>query len=97
MSEHEKSTRKKSMGAEKFHAFMKNKLAVAGAGLLIVMILLSALSPVIAPYGYDEQYYEEARQTPSLQHLAGTDELGRDIFSRIPGLRRDPAGNHGGD
>lgn len=28
MSEHEKSTRKKSMGAEKFHAFMKNKLAV---------------------------------------------------------------------
>ena len=59
MSEHEKSTRKKSMGAEKFHAFMKNKLAVAGAGLLIVMILLSALSPVIAPYGYDEQYYEE--------------------------------------
>lgn len=83
MSEHEKSTRKKSMGAEKFHAFMKNKLAVAGAGLLIVMILLSALSPVIAPYGYDEQYYEEARQTPSLQHLAGTDELGRDIFSRI--------------
>ena len=56
MSEHEKSTRKKSMGAEKFHAFMKNKLAVAGAGLLIVMILLSALSPVIAPYGYDEPY-----------------------------------------
>ena len=38
MSEHEKSTRKKSMGAEKFHAFMKNKLAVAGAGLLIAMM-----------------------------------------------------------
>ena len=62
---------------------MKNKLAVAGAVLLIVMILLSALSPVIAPYGYDEQNYSVARQTPSMEHLAGTDELGRDIFSRI--------------
>ena len=83
MSEQSVSTKKKSMAAEKFRAFMKNKLAVAGAVLLIVMILLSALSPVIAPYGYDEQNYSVARQTPSMEHLAGTDELGRDIFSRI--------------
>ena len=83
MSEQVLSTKKKSMGAEKFHAFMKNKLAVAGAVLLIIMILLAAFSPVIAPYGFDEQNYEAARQTPSLSHLAGTDELGRDIFSRI--------------
>ena len=83
MSEQALSSKKKSMGAEKFHAFMKNKLAVAGAMLLIAMILLVALSPVLAPYGYDEQNYEVARQTPSFHHLAGTDELGRDIFSRI--------------
>ena len=55
MSEQVLSTKKKSMGAEKFHAFMKNKLAVAGAVLLIIMILLAAFSPVIAPYGFDEQ------------------------------------------
>ena len=54
MSEQALSSKKKSMGAEKFHAFMKNKLAVAGAMLLIAMILLVALSPVLAPYGYDE-------------------------------------------
>ena len=83
MSDQALSSKKKSMGAEKFHAFMKNKLAVAGAMLLIAMILLVALSPVLAPYGYDEQNYEVARQTPSFHHLAGTDELGRDIFSRI--------------
>ena len=76
-------TKKKSMAQEKFRAFLKNKLAVAGALLLIAMIILSAMSPIIAPYGYDEQNYEEARQTPSAKHWAGTDELGRDIFSRI--------------
>ena len=76
-------TKKKSMAQEKLRAFLKNKLAVAGALLLIAMIILSAMSPIIAPYGYDEQNYEEARQTPSAKHWAGTDELGRDIFSRI--------------
>ena len=83
MSEQVQLDKKKSMKEEKIRAFMKNKLAVAGAVLLLTMIVLAALSPIIAPYGFDEQNYEIARQTPSLQHLAGTDELGRDIFSRI--------------
>lgn len=77
------SFKKKSMREEKIRAFMKNKLAVAGAILLMVMILLAVASPIIAPFGFDEQNYEVARQTPSFAHLAGTDELGRDIFSRI--------------
>ena len=77
------SFKKKSMREEKIKAFMKNKLAVTGAILLMVMILLAVASPIIAPYGFDEQNYEVARQTPSFDHLAGTDELGRDIFSRI--------------
>lgn len=83
MSEQVQLDKKKSMKEEKIRAFMKNKLAVAGAVLLLTMIVFAALSPIIAPYGFDEQNYEIARQTPSLQHLAGTDELGRDIFSRI--------------
>ena len=83
MSEQVQLDKKKSMKEEKIRAFMKNKLAVAGAVLLLTMIVLAALSPIIAPDGFDEQNYEIARQTPSLQHLAGTDELGRDIFSRI--------------
>ena len=83
MSEQVQLDKKKSMKEEKIRAFMKNKLAVAGAVLLLTMIVLAALSPIIAPYGFDEQNYEIARQTPSLQHLAGTDELGRDILSRI--------------
>ena len=79
MSEQVQLDKKKSMKEEKIRAFMKNKLAVAGAVLLLTMIVLAALSPIIAPYGFDEQNYEIARQTPSLQHLAGTDEL-EEIF-----------------
>lgn len=83
MMSEQTSFKKKSMREEKIRAFMKNKLAVTGAILLMVMILLAVASPIIAPYGFDEQNYEVARQTPSFDHLAGTDELGRDIFSRI--------------
>ena len=54
-------------------------------GLIIICILLScALIPgILAPYGLDEQRPAEALQWPNLQHLMGTDNFGRDIFSRI--------------
>lgn len=50
---------------------------------VILLIILAILAPAIAPYGYNEMNPREARQRPSLRHLAGTDELGRDIFSRL--------------
>ena len=64
-------------------AMARAMIALCRSPPLMVLIILSAMSPIIAPYGYDEQNYEEARQTPSAKHWAGTDELGRDIFSRI--------------
>ena len=76
-------TKKKSQFQEVWHRFKKNHLAVLGLVMLILMILLVALSGVIAPYGFDEQNYFETFQGPSLRHLCGTDELGRDIFSRL--------------
>lgn len=76
-------TKKKSQFQEVWRRFKKNHLAVLGLILLIVMIALVALSGIIAPYGFDEQNYFETFQAPSLRHLCGTDELGRDIFSRL--------------
>ena len=54
-------------------------------GLVIICILLCcALVPsLLAPYGLDEQRPAEALQWPNLLHLMGTDNFGRDIFSRI--------------
>ena len=61
----------------------KNKGAVAGLIVITVIILLSALAPFIAPYGYADINISNMFSTPSSQHWFGTDHMGRDIFSRI--------------
>jgi len=40
-------------------------------------------APIFAPYGFNEQIYSDARQAPSAAHWFGTDQLGRDVFSRV--------------
>lgn len=58
---------------------------LAGIGLVITIgFVLSALfAPVLSPYSPTKQQVTNALQPPSAQHLLGTDELGRDMFSRI--------------
>ena len=62
---------------------VKNKSAMVGLALVLIMILLSVFAPLIAPYDPNKLYPKEALQGPSLQHLMGTDNLGRDQFSRL--------------
>lgn len=54
-----------------------------GATVVIVFLILALFGPLIAPYGANEQIAADARQAPSLEHLFGTDRLGRDVFSRV--------------
>lgn len=61
----------------------RNKMAMAGLVILILLILTAIFADFIAPYGYEAQNLQEAYQSPSMQHFFGTDEFGRDIFSRI--------------
>ncbi len=61
----------------------KNKLAIVGMVILGLVILISVFAPFIAPYGYMEQDYAATLQFPRKEHLFGTDNFGRDIFSRI--------------
>lgn len=63
--------------------FKKNPAAVAGIVILIVFILLSFLGPVVSGYDYDLTDLTQANQGPSAQHWFGTDELGRDMWSRV--------------
>lgn len=61
----------------------RNRLAVAGMFILCALVLLSILTPWIAPYGYEEQDLALGVSAPSVKHWFGTDELGRDLFTRV--------------
>ena len=61
----------------------QNKLAAFSAVLILVVILMAIFAPVLAPYGEAEQDLISRLQGPSAAHWFGTDELGRDVFSRI--------------
>lgn len=60
-----------------------NKPAALAAVLIALFIISALLAPLIAPFPYDEQNLPEMMQAPSVKHLFGTDEFGRDIFSRV--------------
>jgi peptide/nickel transport system permease protein len=54
-----------------------------GIGIVVFFILMTVLGPAISPYGYAQQNLDNRLQPPSAQHWFGTDQFGRDIFSRI--------------
>lgn len=64
-------------------AFRSNHLAMLGLGIVLLLIILAIFAPVIAPYDPNAQVLADRLQFFSAQHWFGTDELGRDIFSRI--------------
>ena len=61
----------------------QNPLAAVSAIVILIFILMAIFAPLIAPYGETEQDLLNRLQDPSLTHLLGTDELGRDLFSRM--------------
>jgi len=62
---------------------LQNKYSRAGFFIILFIVALAIGAPVIAPKHYAEVDPQNRLQPPSLQHLFGTDELGRDVFSRV--------------
>jgi peptide/nickel transport system permease protein len=63
--------------------FYKNKLALAGCGIILFLIVLAILAPVIAPYDPGAIDLKNVLAPPSFSHWFGTDQLGRDVLSRM--------------
>ena len=61
----------------------KNRAAVTGGVVLVVMVVLAILTPWIAPYGYEAQNLDLGATPPSAAHWLGTDIFGRDLLTQI--------------
>jgi peptide/nickel transport system permease protein len=69
---------------EIWHRLAANPLALIGSFIVLAFILLGILGPWIAPHSYSDQSLVERLEPPfSKDHLLGTDQLGRDLLSRI--------------
>jgi peptide/nickel transport system permease protein len=63
--------------------FRENRLALVGLALILVLALVAALAPWLAPYDPARQSLIEKRASPGAKYLLGADEFGRDILSRV--------------
>src|SRR5690606_6840626 len=66
-----------------WRAFRRNRLAMLGLGLILLLLVVAALAPWISPHEPNLQNLRLRLQPPGADHWLGTDELGRDILSRI--------------
>lgn len=77
------STHKSNLWLDALLRLVRNRAAAASAIYLILLILVAIFASLIAPYSPYETNFGQIRKLPSAQHWLGTDELGRDLFSRI--------------
>lgn len=69
---------------DKFKNMIKsNKLAAISLVVILVFCIFAIFAPYLAPHDPNLQNYDNVRAVPSSEHILGTDELGRDVFSRI--------------
>lgn len=63
--------------------FKKNKVAVVGLIVFVIMVLSAVLAPLLTSHDPYEMDYSQINKAPSKEHLLGTDEVGRDYLTRI--------------
>jgi peptide/nickel transport system permease protein len=60
-----------------------NRNLMIGLAMLVALILVAVFAPLVAPFDPQEQDYSRTLQSPSFKHPFGTDNVGRDVFSRV--------------
>ncbi len=72
-----------SPGRRAWRRLRRRKSAMLGLGIIVVLVLVALLAPLIASFDPAQQAYAFVRKPPSLRNWLGTDESGRDVFSRV--------------
>ena len=79
----EQLTRRRGQWRDTLRRLLRNKLAVLGLIIVVVIVLGVVFANFLTPYAYDAQDYGARFSYPSLEHPLGTDNFGRDLLSRI--------------
>jgi peptide/nickel transport system permease protein len=66
-----------------WHYFKRRRMAVVGLALIVIMFLIAGFAFFLAPYDPGNTEVSMKLKAPSFQHFLGTDQLGRDVFSRM--------------
>lgn len=77
------SAKPESLGRKVLRKFFNNKLAIIGLTVMVTIVVLAILAPYIAPYDPAKVDLLKSNLPPGKGHLLGTDDIGRDIFSRL--------------
>src|SRR5690348_146282 len=77
------SIRQRSLWQDAVDRFTRNRLAMIGAVVIGVLLFIAAFGPLLTPYDNLRQDWDAMAAPPSPAHWMGTDDLGRDLLSRI--------------
>lgn len=83
MSGKNSQPKKSSQAKEVLQRLYTNKAAMLGLFIFLVMVVIAILAPYITPYRYDEADFSAIFAPFSKEHIFGTDEMGRDVLSRL--------------
>ncbi len=72
-----------SLTRDAFRRLVRNRLAMLGLIVVVLMCLTAIFADVLAPYSYTKTNFGRLNEPPSRQHWLGTDQLGRDLLSRM--------------
>src|SRR5579871_1824347 len=73
----------RSLWSDALRRLARNRLAIVGCCVIVLLAVGAVAAPQIAPYNPTNQELTQVLSAPSAHHLFGTDQLGRDAFSRL--------------
>lgn len=79
----EENVRTRSLWGDALRKMLRNRLAIIGLVITSLLLFMAIFGPVLSPYGYTEQDLMATAELPNAEHWLGTDELGRDLLSRV--------------
>jgi peptide/nickel transport system permease protein len=77
------SQKPRSLWRDAFRRLIRNRMSMISLVIVFLLLFIAAFGPALSPYDYTRQDIYNTNEPPSIEHLLGTDELGRDMLSRL--------------